>query len=72
MIIASLLLAAIFCIAGGLCLVAAAMNLGWFFASPSSLFRPLPRTIARIVAALLGCAILAMAITIAKDALSIS
>ncbi|MDE6326798.1 MAG: hypothetical protein K2M02_11550 [Duncaniella sp.] len=63
---ATYILSGIFLLSGGLSLAAAVMNREWFFTSPSvrAVTGSLPRRRARILYAVIGLAIIAMAIYI--------
>ncbi|MBD5316312.1 MAG: hypothetical protein HDS11_01395 [Bacteroides sp.] len=64
---ATIILLSIFGIAAALCLYAAATGAPWFFNSPGSILRTLPRPAARIIAAIIALAILTMAAIILHD-----
>lgn len=63
---ATYILSGLFLLSGGLSLAAAVMNREWFFTSPSvrAVTGSLPRRRARILYAVIGLAIIAMAIYI--------
>lgn len=67
MAVASCILAAIFALAGVICLHASLSRRHWLFDSSTSVLGALPRKAARPVAALLGLAVLGLALTIVHD-----
>ncbi len=67
MTVATIILLLIFAVAATLCLGAALGNWDWFFTSPGSLLRTLPRGAARLLASLIGLAILTMLAVICHD-----